>query len=107
MNAITEIDTTIGRTGNGGPRITRTYHCGPFTVRARVARDSHLDQSYAVAEVLTPALAWTTLCEQPPEHFHDRTFPGRAWEAALQEFLLNLAEELAGRACRILRAPTD
>ena len=103
MTTMTEVETTIGRTTNDGPRITRVYHCGEHTVRVRVARDFYLIQSHAVAEVLTPALTWTPLCEQPPERFFDRA-PAHGLTAATTEaFLVALADELARRAARILR----
>jgi hypothetical protein len=56
MSTVTEFETAIGTTTNGGPRITRIWHVGEHIVRARVALDSHRPQSYALAEVLTPAL---------------------------------------------------
>jgi hypothetical protein len=107
MSSVTEIETTIGRTTNGGPRITRIYHCGEHTVRVRVARDFYSAQSFALAEVLTPALAWTKVCEQPPEEFHDGIGGGKAPGTPTEEQLLALAEDLARRACRILRVPAD
>ena len=106
MSTVAEIETTIGRTTNGGPRITRLYHCGEHTVRVRVARDFYQAQSFALAEVLTPTLAWTKVCEQPPEQFHDGIgAQGNAPSAPTEAQLLALAEELMRRACRILRVP--
>lgn len=107
MTAITEIDTTIGRTTNDGPRLTRVYHVGQHTVRVRIARDFYLAQSYALAEVLTPALAWTVLCEQPPERFFDRAPIHGPKAGDTEAILLELAEDLARRAARILHPPTE
>lgn len=104
---ITPIDSTIGRTTNDGPSITRTYHVGQHTVRVRIARDFYLTQSHALAEVLTPQLTWTVLCEQPPHHFFDQTALHGPRAADTQTLLLNLADELANRAARILRVPTE
>lgn len=107
MTAITEIDTTMGRTTNDGPSITRIYHCGQRTVRVRFARDFYVTQSYALAEVLTPQLTWTTLCEQPRQHFFDQITLHGPEAADGEAFLLALADELAQRAARILRAHTE
>lgn len=104
---ITQIETTIGRTTNDGPSITRIYHVGQHTVRVRIARDFYPTQSHALAEVLTPQLTWTVLCEQPPQHFFDQTALNGPKAATTEELLLNLADELANRAARILRAPTE
>lgn len=107
MTAITEIDTAIGRTTNDGPRITRVYRCGRHTVRVRIARDFYLAQSHALAEVLTPALTWSVLCEQPPQHFFDQTPIHGPRAADTEALLLELAEDLARRAARILHPPTE
>jgi hypothetical protein len=109
MSSVTEIETTIGRTTNGGPRINRIYHCGEHTVRVRVAHDSFRIQSYALAEVLTPALEWTKVCEQPPEEFHYESFgrSNKVRREPTEDQLLALADDLMRRACRILRVPAD
>lgn len=107
MTAITELETTIGSTANGGPRITRIWHCGEHTVRARVAHDSYRQQSYALAEVLTPALEWTKVCETPLEDFHARSSNGATVrKTPTEQQLLDLADDLMRRAARILRVPT-
>lgn len=105
--SITPIETTIGRTTNDGPSVTRIYHVGQHTVRVRIARDFYLAQSHALAEVLTPALTWTVLCEQPPQDFFDQTALHGPKAANTKALLLELADELANRAARILRAPTE
>ncbi len=104
---VTQIDTTIGRTTNDGPRITRIYRCGQHTVRVRIARDFYQIQSHALAEVLTQELTWTPLCEQPPEQFFDQSPLHGPNAAATEAFLLTLADDLARRAARILRVPTE
>lgn len=112
MTAITELETTIGTTTNGGPRITRIWHCGEHTVRACVALDSNRPQSYALAEVLTPAYEWTKVCETAPEEFHWDVFskrrPGanKVTHKLTEDELLALADDLMRRAAIILRVPT-
>ena len=108
MTATTAIDTTVGTTTNGGDRITRIYHCGELTVRVRVAHDLYRIQSFALAEVLTPAREWTKICETPPEDFH-YAGPDAATNVTKPPAtadLLALADQLARRAARILRAPS-
>ncbi|WP_194909614.1 hypothetical protein [Catenulispora rubra] len=106
MNVITELETTIGRTTNKGPRITRVWHCGDHTIRARVAHDSYRQQSYAVAEVLTPNMTWTEICETPPEDFHAEPFAHDRKPTPTEDELVKLADELMRRACRNRRIPT-
>lgn len=97
MNEITELETTIGRTTNGGPDVTTLHHCGPHTIRVRVARDTYERQSHATASILTPELTWTALCHEPTA----------TWFATTRDLvdLLALATDLRQRACRILRVP--
>lgn len=102
---VIEVDTTIGRTTNDGPRITRIYLSGQHTVRVRIARDFYQIQSYAQAEVLTQELTWTVLCEQPPQQFFDQSPLHGPNAAATEAFLLTLADDLARRAAQILRVP--
>jgi hypothetical protein len=108
MSAITELETTIGTTTNGGPRITRIWHCGEHTVRARVAHDDYRPQSYALAEVLTPAQEWTKLCETPPEDFHygRGRRDNKVAKTPTEDELLALADDLMRRAAIILRVPS-
>ncbi|NUR31152.1 MAG: hypothetical protein HOV83_35795 [Catenulispora sp.] len=105
MSTVTEIDTTIGRTTNNGPSVTRIWHCGDYTIRARVAHDSHRRQSYALAEVLTPARTWTEICETPPEDFHVESSSRARKPQPTEVELLTLADQLMRRACQILRVP--
>ena len=97
MNEITELETTVGCTTNGGPDITALYHCGQHTVRVHVARDFYQQQSHATASVLTPELTWTVLCHEPTGNWFDTT-------RDLVD-LLAVANDLRDRACRILRVP--
>jgi hypothetical protein len=107
VNTITELETTIGLTPNNGPSITRIWHCGQHTIRARVAHDSYEQQSYAVAEVLTPNLAWTRICEIPAREFHVEAFARVPKPKPTEDQLLELADQLMRRACRILRVPVE
>jgi hypothetical protein len=99
VNEITELETTVGCTTNGGPDITTVHHCGPHTLRVHVARDTYEEQSCAVASVLTPELTWTVLCHEPTG----------SWFATARDLvdLLAVANDLRQRACRILRVPTS
>lgn len=106
MNAvIAELETTIGRTTNNGPKVTRVWHCGDYTIRARVAHDSYEQQSYAFAEVLTPALTWTTVCTTPTGEFYSEPFAVNRKPRPTEDQLLTLADDLMRRACQILRIP--
>lgn len=107
MTATSAIDTTIGTTTNNGVRVTRIYHCGELTVRVRVAHDLYRIQSFALAEVLTPARDWTKICETPPEEFHyaGRDGANKVNAEPTSRDLLALADQLARRAARILRVP--
>ncbi|GAA2822453.1 hypothetical protein [Saccharopolyspora taberi] len=66
------IDDAIGHDGQ-----SYSYHrvvtTGDHTVRARIKRHVHTFQSYAVAEVLTPALTWTALAETTPSNWFEET----------------------------------
>jgi hypothetical protein len=106
---VTEIDTVAGRTVNGGPQLAAVWHCGEHTVRVCIAHDSHRPQSYALAEVRTPALTWTVLCTLPPDEFHFEVFSrvNNVTAAPDENDLRTLATQLIARACRILRVPTD
>jgi hypothetical protein len=85
-------------------QLTRIHHVGDYTLRVDIKRDHYLAQSYAVVQVLTPALTWTTLAADPPSNWHqtspspyEPTKPG-------PQALHPLADELARRATTILRA---
>lgn len=106
LNAvITELETTIGRTTNNGPKVTRVWYCGDYTIRARVAHDSYEQQSYAFAEVLTPALTWTTVCTTPTGEFYVEPFARIPKPKPTEVELLELADALMRRACQVLRIP--
>lgn len=76
------------------------------SIRVRIKRDSYKQQSSAVAEVLTPALTWTTLAEEAPATWHDRspyatdncTPKARDAEALVGD----LADDLVLRALEVL-----
>lgn len=109
--AIELLETSIGTTANNGPRITRIWHVGEHTIRARVALDSYRPQSFALAEVLTPALEWTKLCETPSEEFHwqphdKRPGANKVTHRLTEAELLELADDLMRRAVIILRLST-
>ena len=53
--------------------LTEVYRLGSETVRVRVRSDFYVPQSYAVAEVLTPARTWTQLATRSPETWHAKS----------------------------------
>lgn len=54
-------------------RLTQTHHLDGHTIRIRVHRDFYAHQSWAAAEVLTPALTWTELTTAPASDWHPAT----------------------------------
>lgn len=83
-----------------GYRLARTYRLGGHTVRVRIRRDFYEMQSHAVVEVLTPALTWTPLADEPAATWHAGT-PSAATSATP---LAALAARLRARAAAILGA---
>ncbi|MEU6022605.1 hypothetical protein [Micromonospora sp. NPDC047134] len=67
-------------------------------LRVRIHRDSYPQQSYARVEVLTPAMTWTDLADEPAAAWHSGT-PSRSTTATPLE---NIAERLFQRAAAIL-----
>lgn len=89
-------------------RLTQTHHLDGHTIRVRVHRDFYLHQSWAVADVLTPALTWTELATAPPADWHPGTHTPRitAHAAAARDTLQPTAHHLTERAQRLLRNNT-
>lgn len=89
-------------------RLTQTHHLDGYTVRVRVHRDFYLHQSWAIAEVLTPALTWTELVTAPPADWHPGTHTPRitAHAAAARDTLQPTADHLTERAQRLLHNNT-
>lgn len=94
-----------------GYQLTRVSKLGSgHKVRVRVCRDSYLNQSYAVAEVLNADLKWTDLVSEAAESWH----PGSPYLAShfgadhparngKPEALLNqIADRLLTRATAVL-----
>jgi hypothetical protein len=99
--------------------LTRVYHLGDFTVRISVHRDFYPSQSWAAAEVFTPALTWTRVLTAPASEWHPHT---RAFTPALDrtrvtspaagggehpaepdfEGLGEIADDLIDRAAKVL-----
>ncbi|WP_412538691.1 hypothetical protein R8Z50_22900 [Longispora sp. K20-0274] len=88
-------------TTSQGYKLTRVDKLDEHTVRIRVYRDFYRIQSYAVAEVLTPAKTWTNVASSEPSHWHD-TVPSHH-SATLSDVVLDdIAEQLLRRAATIL-----
>lgn len=77
-------------------------------VRARVRRDSYKQQSYAVAEALTPALTWTELVAELPDQWFATSpyvttgHPNPATAAKAEALLDQVATRLLDRAAAVL-----
>lgn len=86
-------------------RLTQTHDLDGHVVRVRVHRDFYLHQSWAVADVLTPALTWTELATAPAQDWHPDTHTPRitAHAAAARDTLQPIASDLTGHAQRLLR----
>ena len=63
------IDQTSGTHGQADI-LEQVYQVGSVKVRIRVHRDSYARQSYALAEVLTPALTWTEIAKELSGNWH-------------------------------------
>ena len=83
-------------------RLTQIHDLDGHTVRIRVHRDFYREHSWALAEVLTPALAWTELVETPAAHWYP-AIPQPDHAPAKRDCLQYVAEDLAERAQRVLR----
>lgn len=83
---------------------TRVVDIGGRTVRARVERGTYLNDSLAVAEVLTDQMTWTSLAaEAPARWWHDTPPPSPDVPAA--DVLGPITEPLLHRAAAILASP--
>lgn len=87
------IDETTGTHGQDDI-IEQVYQLGTVKVRVRVVRNSYANQSYALAEVLTPALTWTEVAKELSGNWH-----GTARDLIARK---RLARKLADRAATIL-----
>ncbi|MEU8048441.1 hypothetical protein [Micromonospora haikouensis] len=72
---------------------------GGALLRVRIHRDAYQHQSYAIVEVLTPAMTWTSMTNEPASRWHAGT-PYRSTGPAPLE---SLADRLFARADSILR----
>jgi hypothetical protein len=88
--------------GHGCCQLTRIHRLDGHTLRVRVYRDSYAFQSTATVEVLTPALTWTVLADQPPEDWWRDTN-----HTASRASLSAVADRLINRARTILNPPTN
>jgi hypothetical protein len=99
----TERDESAGATSTQY-HYTRVVDIAGRTVRARVERDSYLDQSLALAEVLNDEMAWTSLAADAPGNWWHTT-PPPSPEVRAADILGPVAEQLVHRAAEILAAP--
>lgn len=90
-------------------RLTQTHHLDGHTIRVRVHRDFYPHQSWAYAEVLTPALNWTELATAPASDWHPATpTPTPTARTATDglDCLRPIADHLTQRAQRLLSTIT-
>jgi hypothetical protein len=104
MNAsMTERDEATGATATSYHH-TRVVEFAGRTLRARVERDYYINQSFAVAEVLSDQMTWTSLAADAPSNWwHGTPRPSADVHAATA--LGPLTERLLSRAAEILAAP--
>lgn len=78
------------------------------SIRVRIKRDSYKQQSYAVAEALTPALTWTELVAELPDQWFATSpyvttgHPNPATAAKAEALLDQVATRLLDRAAAVL-----
>jgi hypothetical protein len=97
------VDESFATTGQGY-HLTRVHHIGDYTLRVDIKRDAYAAQSYAMVQVLTPALTWTTLASDPPSRWHGASLGPASRPKPGPRVLYPLADQLACRATTILRA---
>ena len=96
----TLVDRSFGERGQGYDLTEIRRTAAGHLVRVRIHRDSYLHQSYARVEVLTPAMTWTDLADEPAAAWH----PGTSYRSSTATPLENVAERLFQRAAAILHA---
>jgi hypothetical protein len=98
--------TRRGRRSHPQPRYryTRVTQITGRTVRARIERGCYLDESLAVAEMLTDHSTWTTLAADAPANWWHTTPPPSA-EVHAAAILGPLAGPLLHHATEILASP--
>lgn len=87
-------------------RLTQTHHLDGHTIRVRVHRDFYPQQSWAAAEILTPALTWTELATAPASDWHPATPKARTAATDGLDCLRPIADHLTQRAQRLLSTIT-
>lgn len=88
-------------TYSDGYTYTRIVHTQPagHVIRTKVRRDSRIENSYAVAEVLNSLNTWTDLIEEPVDVWRDET---PTHSPAPWRVLGQLADALVERATNVL-----
>ncbi|SCF42593.1 hypothetical protein GA0070216_11594 [Micromonospora matsumotoense] len=97
---LTVVDRSFGERGGGYDLTEIRRTSGGHRLRARIHRDPYPPQSHALVEVLTPAMTWTALADEPPSAWH----PATPYRSTSPTPLENLAERLFQRAAAILDA---
>ena len=64
---------TTDQRGPGCYTLVRFYRHTGRVIRVTVTRDAYCQQSAARADVLTPALTWTQLVDDPPCRWYEQT----------------------------------
>lgn len=96
----TLVDRSFGERSGGYNLIEIRRTGSGHRLRVRIRRDPYERQSYALIEVLTPALTWTELADEPASAWH----PATPYSSTSPTPLENLAERLFKRAVVILPA---
>ncbi|WP_194820930.1 hypothetical protein [Micromonospora sp. S-DT3-3-22] len=97
---LTVVDRSFGERGAGYDLTEVRRTAGGHRLRVRIHRDPYPQQSHALVEVLTPAMTWTPLADEPTSTWHPAT-PSRSTTPTPLE---NLTERLFQRAVAILHA---
>lgn len=79
--------------------LAQVFRVDGKTIRVRMYAAYTSHQSYAVAEVLTPALTWTEICVSPPVDWRGSVDLGTE---GVRSVLETHAEKLLMRAAKIL-----
>jgi hypothetical protein len=81
MPSMTERDEATGATATSYHH-TRVVEFAGRTLRARVERDYYINQSFAVAEVLSDQMTWTSLAADAPSNRRPRCHRARPADRA-------------------------
>ncbi|WKU03432.1 hypothetical protein [Micromonospora sp. HUAS LYJ1] len=97
---LTVVDRSFGERGGGYDLTEIRRTGGGHRLRVRIHRDPYPRQSHALVEVLTPAMTWTVLADEPISAW----YPATPYHSTTPTPLEKLAERLFRRAAAILHA---